>query len=416
MNALYEIIKAYYAGGAYEPVRRRVNLVLPLLNERQRRLYLAYEAQTIGPGGIAKLSKMTGISPSIITRGLKELAAGAPEAAGARKVPERKNGVRLRYPDILDGLKAIIENQEERAENILHYTTKSAAGISAALKEKGLKVSSSVIAMLLKEDGYTLRKTVKKGGVDKGPAARAQQFVYINKKARAYIKRGEAVLAIEVKELGRGKDPSQAMVYDHDYLMGELGKDLPSAPYELFHRGGFVNAGLEGDTAGIAVERLGHWWEAGYFERCRNTGRMLITAGFRENLEWTGKLRELAGQVQKKITVLHFPPGITKWDRIEHRFYTFIGGEGGHVRSVVIINLIGAEAGTGLTVEYVPDSGVPGGAGEGEARGPETMKGLVFHGEWDYTVLPKKRRGKGRGEPGPGGEEGIKLTAQEREQ
>jgi transposase len=401
MNNLYEIIKAYYSGGIHEIVRRRVNLVLPLLNERQRRLYLACEAQAIGAGGIAALSRMSGVSTDTIAKGLKELAAGspAPDARRSRKTPERKSGKKRRYPDILDDIKAVMENQEGQAENILRYTTKSAAAISAALKEGGIEVSTTYVCALLKRDGYNLRKAVKKEGAGKGPGAWAQ-FVYINKKAKAYIKRGEPVFAIEAKELGRRKD-LPGLAYDHDYLEGELGKPLPSARSALFQRAGFVNAGLGDNTARIAIDRLGHWWEAGYFERRPNTGRMLIIADFCQSSDWIAMLRALADRIDKKITVLHFPPGITKWDRIEHRFYTFVGGGGERplINRAVIFNLMGAGPDTGLSLECVTDTG--------KEYKPSKKKGaypmvLISRGEWDHTIFPTKKDNPGKRAPGAG--------------
>jgi transposase len=405
MNEPCGIIGAYYSGALYEFVEKRIAAMLPLLNERQRRLYLACEARTLGSGGIAEVSRISGVSPDTVAKGIRELAAGAAaaETGRSRKIPKGRKSIQRRYPDILDRVQRIIGGGRGEAEHILHYTGRSAGGISAALKKEGLNVSTSVVARILKEDGYKLRKSKKREGMGAGPAAEAR-FVYIDRKVRSYLERGEPVLAIEAGEFDRGGEDSAGAEYDHDYLAGELGKPVPSACYDLFRRIGFVNAGLDSRTAGLAVECLERWWEAECFEPYRGSGRMLITADFCGGNGWAAKLQGLADRINKKITVLHFPSGITKWDKIEHRFYSFIsrdiskdaGGVQGKplVRAAVIINLIGAGRDTGLTVECAADAGPdPRGTPESGARaGGGNAGGSAFRGEWNYTVIPAAER------------------------
>jgi hypothetical protein len=399
MNKLYEMIRIYYSGDIYEPVRRRINRMLPLLNERQWRLYLACEAQTIGPGGIAAISRIAGSSPDTIKKGLKELAAGDTtlEVGKSRKIRKKRKSIKERCPDILNDLNSIIESEREKKGNILHYTSKSAEGISAALKEKGLNVSASVIGNLLKEQGYNLRNSKKKEGIRGGPDVE-RQFIYINKKARSYLKRREAVLVIEAKELDQSRRRKGAadLAYDHDYLANKLGKGAPSACYELFRNKGFVNTGLSGSIARIAIECLGKWCETERFEPYRDTGRMLVIADFYGGDEWAPQLQSLANRIKKKITVLHFPPGITRWDGIEHRFYSFINRDREQrlVYGAVIINLIGTGENTGSTVECIMDTGNdPNGTKESQGSPAGDSNGQ-FHREWNYILIPQGRRVK----------------------
>jgi hypothetical protein len=396
MNKLYEMIRTYYNGDIYEPVRRRINRMLPLLNERQRRLYLACEAQAIGSGGIAEVSRITGFSPDTIAKGLKELDSEdtALEVGKSRKLRSKKKSIKERYPDILADLNRIIENEQARKGNILHYTDKSAESISASLKQKGLNVSASVIGNLLKEQGYNLRKSKMKMGTQGGPEVE-KQFMRINKKARSCLKRGEAALVIEAKEFDRSrcKEAAAGMVYDRQYLADRLGTGDPLAYYELFRNKGFVNTGLSGDIARIAIECLGKWCETERFERYRGTERMLLVADFcGDSVAWAPQLRSLADRLQKKITALHFPPGITRWDKVEHRLYSFITGDQGLIRGMVIIDLIGTGENTGSTVECVMDAGNdPQGTPAGDGRGQ-------FHGEWNYTIMPRARRNRQKAE------------------
>lgn len=360
MNKLYELVKMYCDGALYEPTRRRIDAMLPLLNERQRRLYLACEARSIGAGGIAEVSRLTGASVDTIKKGLKELGAApaALEPGRSRRRGSEKRGIKQRRPDILKDLEKIIGNDREGKGSILRYSGKSAADISAALKEQGLAVSTPVIGNLLKEQGYNLRKARKKQGGQKVTRSDAEaQFLLIDKKARSYIKRGEAVVVIEAKEFsGRGKKEHTAGIfYDQEHLERELGKKAASACHDLFRRGRLVNAGLDDSGARIAFERLGNWFETERFDPYRDTGRMLVAADFCGGGEWASQLKKLAGRTRKKITALQIPPGISRWDGVQHSLYSFISGDGDRrlVRGAVIIKLIGTGSDTGVTVECV---------------------------------------------------------------
>jgi hypothetical protein len=280
------------------------------------------------------------------------------------------------------------------------------------LKEKGYSISDTVVAVLLKEQGYSLQGNRKELATKESHPDRDEQFEYINKEVKAYMKRGEAVLSIDAKKKelignfrNRGKEYHEKgaapLVYDHDFLVKELGKATPYGVYDLFRNHGFVNVGLSSDTAEFAVESLNRWWDIVGYKYYKDTKRLLITAdcggsnGYKVYL-WKVKLQELANRLNKKITVLHFPPGTSKWNKIEHRLFSFISKNWRGkplISTAVIINLISAtKTETGLKVECVLDNNTYQTkikVNEEEYK-KINIKRHKFHGEWNYTISPQK--------------------------
>ena len=316
------------------------------------------------------------------------------------------------YPDIVHELKALLEPYTKGdPENPLQYTSKSTRNIEKALREKGYSISDTVIAGLLKEQGYSLQANRKELTMTKGHPDRDAQFKYINKKVKAAMKWGEAVLSIDAKKKeiigdfqGKGKEyhkkGAAPLVYDHDFLIKELGKATPYGIYDLFRNSGFVNVGLSSDTAEFAVESLNRWWDLVGSGHYKDTTRILVTAdaggsnGYKVYL-WKVKLQELANRLNKEITVLHFPPGTSKWNKIEHRLFSFISKNwrGKPLISVaVIINLISAtKTDAGLTVECVLDNNTYRTkikVSEKEYKAIH-IKRHKFHGEWSQ-IPPAK--------------------------
>ncbi|MDR1636506.1 MAG: ISAzo13 family transposase [Treponema sp.] len=408
MNKLYEIIKLYYNGDMLEPTQQRITTMLPLLNQRQRRLFLACEARALGSGGISEVSKMSGVARFTIRRGLRELddAKNIEEENGGRR---RKPGpgqrsVKLRYPNIMNDLKELIEPSYTPAgtrEEVLHYTGKSTKDIAEALKEKGLSICGFTIGNLLKEEGYSLQTPKKKMAIERRHPDREAQFKYINKKARSYMERGEAVLFIDAKEFknkekkGR-RESAESLVYDADLLAKKLGKATAHEVYKLFRDAGLTSAGVTDDTAGFAVKSLRWWWETVGQKYYDHTRRILITADFCGGKGGILKFQELANELNKEITILHFPPGTTKWDKIGHRFFSFSGRDWREkplVSAAVILSLISvAGIEPGLTVDYTPDYNMYKTKGKvsEEENSILNIKPHEFHGEWNYTILPKR--------------------------
>jgi hypothetical protein len=390
--------------------------MLPLLNERQRRLFLASEAKAFGFGGVSKISRISGVSRMTITFGLKELdnpGLTALEDGRSRKPGGGRKSIKVRYPDIMKEIEILLEPYTKgNPENPLQYTSKSTRNLERVLKEKGYCVSDTVIADLLKEAGYRLQKNRKELAMAKSHPDRDEQFEYINRKARAYMKRGEAVLSIDTKKkeiIGNfqnsGKEYHKKgagpLVYDHDFLVKELGKATPYGIYDLFQNTGFVNVGLSSDTAEFAVESLKRWWDLVGSKYYKDTKRLLITAdcggsnGYKVYL-WKVKLQELANEINKKITVLHFPPGTSKWNKIEHRLFSFISKNWRGkplISAAVIISLISAtKTDTGLTVACVLDTNTYKTKVKvsDEEYAAINIKRHKFHGEWNYTISPQK--------------------------
>ena len=389
--------------------------MLPLLNERQRRLFLASEAKAIGFGGISDVSRVSGVSRVTITLGLKELedTATVPmEDRRCRRPGGGRKSIQEHYPDIMHELKKMLEPYTKGdPENPLQYTSRSTRNIEKALKAKGFSISDTVIAGLLKGQGYSLQANRKELAITKGHPDRDAQFEYINKTVKAYMKRGEAVLSIDAKKkelIGNFRNKggeyhekgAAPLVYDHDFLVKELGKATPYGVYDLFRNHGFVNVGLSSDTAEFAVESLNRWWDAVGCKHYKDTKRLLITAdsggsnGYKVHL-WKAKLQELANRLNKKITVLHFPPGTSKWNKIEHRLFSFISKNWRGkplISAAVIINLISStRTEAGLTVECVLDNNtyrtkIKVAKEEYKAINVKKHK---FHGEWNYTISPQ---------------------------
>jgi hypothetical protein len=280
------------------------------------------------------------------------------------------------------------------------------------LKEKGYSISDTVVAALLKEQGYSLQGNRKELAAKESHPDCDEQFEYINKEVKAYMKRGGAALSIDAKKKeiignfhNKGKEYHEKgaapLAYDHDFLAKELGKATPYGVYGLFRNHGFVNVGLSSDTAEFAVESLNRWWDIVGYNYYKDTKRLLITAdcggsnGYKVYL-WKVKLQELANRLNKKITVLRFPPGTSKWNKIEHRLFSFISKNWRGkplISTAVIINLISAaKTETGLKVECVLDNNTYQTkikANEEEYK-KINIKRHKFHGEWNYTISPQK--------------------------
>jgi hypothetical protein len=389
----------------------------PVLDERARRLWAAAEAHAIGRGGISRVSEATGLSRITIRSGLSELYPSSPRhGRGATAGRSRRPG---------GGRKPLIEHDPrlERALEIrvdpvtrgdpmspLRWTCKSAANLATELQAQGHTVSERSVNRLLHASGYSLqsnRKTIECGD----HPDRDAQFQHINRRVKAYQKQGQPVVAVDAKKkelIGRFRnggrewqpsgEPEATNVYD--FIDKELGKAIPYGIYDQTTNTGWVGVGIDHDTAEFAVETLRRWW--------RNMGRqvypqatkLLVTAdgggsnGSRCRL-WKTELQRFASETGLRISVCHFPPGTSKWNKIEHRMFCHIT-ENWRGRPLVsrevVVNLIGnTTTETGLSIRSELDDGsYP----TGRKITDEEMKGLSikkekFHGEWNYTILPK---------------------------
>jgi hypothetical protein len=389
----------------------RIEAMLPLLNERQKRLFLASEARAIGHGGVSQVSRVSGTSRVTITQGIKELGqnlAESMEVSRSRKKGGGRQSTLRKHPGIKQEIEALVEPYTQGdPESPLKWTSKSPRNIEHAL---GGKVCDTTIAGLLREMGYSLQANRKERALTESHPDRNQQFEYINEQAKKFMEEGLPVLSIDAKKkelIGNFKNGGREYapqgtppkVLDHDFPIKELGKATPYGIYDIFKNAGFVNVGLSGDTAEFAVTSVGKWWDLMGMKAYPKADTLLITAdcggsnGYRNRL-WKVKLQELANKLDKKITVLHFPPGTSQWNKIEHRLFSFISKNwrGKPLISLaVIVKLIGAtKTEAGLTVDCVVDEhDYPKGT---KVTDDELNAVRIihhdFHGEWNYSILP----------------------------
>ena len=393
----------------------RIRNTLPLLNERQRRLYLANEAKAIGYGGISRVCKISGVSRVTITQGMAEINSEGYEPRAQSRCRREGGGRKLigtKNPEILRELDELLQPYTKGDPmNPLKWTSKSTRALEEALWQKGYTVSDTTIAEMLKTQGYSLQANRKELAVTPSHADRNAQFEYINKTAIEHMAAGQPVISIEAKKKEKignfknggteyGRKGEAVKVLDHDFPIKELGKATPYGVYDIMKNAGFVNVGISSDTAEFAVESIKRWWYEMGHEAYPEADRIYITAdsggsnGFRVRL-WKVKLQELSNELGVTLKVSHFPAGTSKWNKIEHRLFSFISKNwrGKPLISLaVIVNLIGStKTETGLTVKCVVDQneykkGV-------EVSEEELAKVNLFrddfHGEWNYSIMPQ---------------------------
>jgi len=392
----------------------RIRNTIPFLDERQRRLYLANEAKAIGYGGITQVSKISGVSRVTITQGMAEINCEGYQAkiqSRCRKVGGGRKSIEAKNPQILIELEELLDpHTKGDPMNPLKWSSKSLRKIEEALTQKGYKISDTVIAEMLKKLGYSLQSNKKDLAIKPSHPDRNAQFEYINKKALEYMASGQPVISIDAKKKEKignfknnGAEYSQkrkpVKVFDHDFPIKELGKATPYGIYDIMKNAGFVNVGLSSDTAEFAVASIKRWWQEMGQEQYPNAKYIYITAdsggsnGVRVKL-WKVKLQELSNELGLILKISHFPAGTSKWNKIEHRLFSFISKNwrGKPLISLaIIVSLIGAtKTEAGLTVKCVVDyneykKGI-------EVSDEELKKvNLIeddFHGDWNYSIVP----------------------------
>ena len=395
-------------------IRERYTAVAPLLDERGRRRFAAAEARTAGFGGIAAVWRATGIAPSTIGRGLKELADGVMLPLGQVRRPGggRKSLVEI-DESLIEALLALVEPSERGdPESGLRWTCKSLRRLAAELCAQGYQISHTVVGELLRMLNFSLQANSKTREGD-GHPDRDAQFRYIDRLAKAALKEHQPIISVDTKKkelIGDFKnggrewrpkgDPEQVRV--HDFLIKELGRVVPYGVYDLAADAGWVCVGIDHDTAAFAVQTIRRWWQDIGRIRYAKAKRLIITAdgggsnGPRLRL-WKRELQRLANEIGIEITVSHFPPGTSKWNKIEHRLFSFITQNWRAKPLIsyrVIVNLISATTTrTGLSVHceldrkrYPKAIEVPD-----EEMATINIKRARFHGDWNYTIRPNNR-------------------------
>jgi transposase len=393
-------------------IKRRFELVAGELNERSRRLVAASEAEALGWGGISAVSRATGLSRKVISQGIKELQEKGETGEGRiRRIGGGRKTTVSKDASLREDLERLVEPVTRGdPESPLRWTCKSLRKLAKELRKLGHQVSHQLVSELLHDLGYSLqanRKT-REGGEQPD---RDAQFEHVNAQAENFLAVGEPVVSVDAKKkelVGDFKnpgcewrpqgEPEEVCVYD--FPISGLGRATPYGVYDLGQNAGWVNVGMDHDTAAFAVESIRRWWNAVGQEQYPEAKRLLISAdgggsnGSRVRL-WKWELQQLADETGLSITVCHLPPGTSKWNKIEHRLFAWISQNwrGKPLTSyAVILKLIAATTTqAGLTVQCQLDTN-PYPAGR--KLSDEEMATLsilpdTFHGEWNYTIRPR---------------------------
>ena len=325
-------------------LKEQIAYMKRILNERQYRCYLGKLAISIGSGGQALVARLSGASINTVRRGVQEVKENAtdPEMKRIRKPGGGRKSASIKYPDLQKALEEIIDGESYGdPERVIHWTTKSLMSIAEELNEKyRIKVSHTVVAGELEKMGYSKQLNQKMLQVGKPHPDRNKQFEYISATARECIKQGIPVISVDCKkkenignfkntgkEYRRKKDARK--VLDHDFLDAELGKVAPYGIYDIDKNIGFVNLGTSHDTAEFAVNSILQWWLHIGKETYPNATKIYINCdgggsnGARIHL-WKAQLAKFADETGLEVHVSHFPPGTSKWNKIEHRLFCYI--------------------------------------------------------------------------------------------
>ena len=404
---------------SHEDVGLRFRSLSVFLDERMRRLVAAAESAAIGYGGVSVVARATGVSRRAITEGMKELSRpkASREAGPAQFRVRRKGAGRKRAvdkdPDLRQDLDRLVDPATRGdPESPLRWTCKSVRVLAEELQREGHAVSYQTVAELLREMDYSLQANQKKLEGSQH-ADRNQQFEYINRKAQRYLKQGEPVISVDTKKkelVGDFKNPGRewhpqgkpepVRVHDFEIRQPENGKVAPYGVYDLGRNAGWVSVGVDHDTAEFAVESIRRWWRWMGRRSYLQAKRLLITAdsggsnGARVRL-WKWELQQLADETGLEISVCHFPPGTSKWNKIEHRLFSFISQNWRGkplISHQVIIDLIAATTTkTGLIVKSKIDTNIyePGLKVSDQQMAELQLRREKFHGDWNYKLLPR---------------------------
>jgi hypothetical protein len=397
-------------------IREKFLALAPVMDERTRRLWAATEAKALGHGGPTLVARATEISRSTLHLGLRELEHGArrPVALGhrVRRPGGGRKALTEHEPTLVTALEALVEPTScGDPQGPLRWTCKRVRQLAAELRQQGHPVGRQTVAHLLGGLGYSLQAHRKTQEGTSHPDRNAQ-FAYLNARVRAFQKRGYPVVSVDTKKKelvgdfkngGREWRPQgqPELVRVYDFVDEALGKAIPYGVYDQPANMGWVNVGVDHDTAVFAVERLRRWWEHMGADRYRGAPALLITAdgggsnGSRNRL-WKVALQQWANALGMRIMVCHFPPGTSQWNKIEHRMFSHISMNWRGrplISHEVIVNLIAnTTTQQGLTIKAALDpGGYPTGIkGTDQELDQVHLKKAKFHGEWNYTIMPTK--------------------------
>jgi transposase len=382
------------------------------LSEFTRRRWAAVEAVSLGRGGITAVSAATGLAHSTIRRGIRELNSGSTPPG----VRERRQGAGRKRIDVIDphvraSLERLVEPESRGdPQSPLRWTCKSTRRLAKELTAQGHAVGSTTVRRLLKAAGYSLQAN-RKTREGKSHPDRDAQFRYINRRVKAQQRQGQPAISVDTKKketLGNLKNPGSEWrpqrqpreVDVHDFPDPRKGKAVPYGVYDLSHNEAWVSVGVSSDTAEFAVETIRTWWKRLGRRRHREAQRLLITADSGgsnscRNRLWKVELQRLSNEIGLEIEVCHFPPGTSKWNKIEHRLFCHVtrNWRGQPLETYeIVVNLIGSTTTkSGLTVHAKLDAGTykKGQKVPDEKLAAVNLKPSRFHGEWNYVIRPK---------------------------
>lgn len=393
-------------------VRRKFERLSCVLDERGRRVWASVEAESLGYGGQSIVARATGLSRTTLHREELEKDQSPPVSRGdrIRKAGGGRKKLTQQEPKLLSALEALVEpTTRGDPESALRWTCRSTRQLAAALEAQGYQIGHQTVATLLDGLGYSLQGNQKNKGGSSHPD-RDAQFKHIHGRVEEFRREGQPVVSVDTKKKelvgdfkNGGKewrpkgDPEQVRIYD--FVDKSLGKANPYGVYDLAANAGWVSVGVDHDTAEFAVETLRRWWEKMGRSRYPAAKELLVTAdgggsnGARVRL-WKVAMQGFANQTGLRVAVCHFPPGTSKWNKIEHRMFSHISlnWRGKPLIShEVIVNLIASTTTrTGLKIKAEIDTNIyPKGI---QVSDEELKKVKIqradFHGEWNYTILP----------------------------
>ena len=395
-----------------------INRVLPWLDEDQKRKFLASEAISLGRGGIQEISAISGVHRNTIATGIKELRdphfKSGENAESKRRIRAKGAGrkpITVTQPGIKDAIERLVDPETYgNPTNPLRWTTKSLRNLQKELQAEGFKVSYDKVGDLLKELGYSLQQNQKMKQAGAASPDRNAQFEHINATAKEYMAAGDPVISIDCKKkenIGNFKNigaeyrpiKNPRTVLDHDFPLPELGKAAPYGIYDVGSNEGFVNVGISADTAQFAVNSIRMWWMQMGKEQYPNASALYITAdgggsnGSRCKLFKT-ELQKLANEIKIPIEISHFPPGTSKWNKVEHRLFSQISknwrGKPLETLEMIVELISSTTTRTGLKVQCVVDQNdYP----RGIKVSAEELDGINivrndFCGNWNYRIIP----------------------------
>jgi hypothetical protein len=393
------------------PLQQKFTSLWPLLDERTRRLMAASEAQALGHGGVSQVSRACGLSRKAIAKGLREIATGtAPPPGRIRRPGGGRKKIVTHDPGLLAALEHLIEPETRGdPESPLRWICKSTRTLAALLTRRKHPVSHMKVAQLLREQGYSLQGNRKTEEGSDHPD-RDAQFRHINTRVRRALAQGGPVISVDTKKKelvgnydngGRQWLPAKQplKVNGHDFPQPDVPRAYPYGIYDVERNRGFVNVGTNHDTSAFAVASIRGWWRAEGRRLYRQAGELLITAdgggsnGWRLRL-WKLELQKLADETGLVISVCHFPPGTSKWNKIEHRLFSFISSNwrGEPLRDyetiVKLISRTTTSKGLKVTCRLDRRQYPTGRKVSDEEMRQLNLKPNKFHGDWNYTIRP----------------------------